>query len=115
MANDMANANKLDQLPEAARDRIQQLRVLFVERSMVHLEQIRQLLEERQHAENPRAMDPDLVKLAHSMVGASGIFGFQDLGNAAFQLENTLRDPGYSDAAFNEAADGVIAQLVLLG
>ena len=115
MPNQMAHATTLDQLPEAARDRIQQLRLLFIERSIQHLSQIRQLLDERARAEDPRAKDADLIKLAHSMVGASGIFGFQDLGNAAFKLENILREPGYSEADFLQAANELIAQLTMLG
>jgi len=115
MSNQVTKTEKLDQLPEAARDRIQQLRLLFIERSMEQLSQIRQLLEERKRAEDPRAKDGDLIRLAHSMVGASGIFGFQDLGNAAFKLENTLREPGYSEADFLQAADDLIARLTMLG
>jgi len=115
MSNQMTNTKKLDQLPEAARDRIQQLRLLFIERSIEQLSQIRQFLDERARAEEPRAKDTDLIKLAHSMVGASGIFGFQDLGNAAFKLENTLRQPGYNEADFLRAADDLIGHHTMLG
>ncbi|MEM5473834.1 Hpt domain-containing protein [Hoeflea sp. AS60] len=115
MSNQTAHATKLEQLPEAARDRIQQLRLLFIERSMEQLAQIRHLLDERAGAEDPRTMDADLIKLAHSMVGASGIFGFPGIGNAAFKLENILREAGYSEADFEQAADELIAELTMLG
>lgn len=115
MSNPMTKTDKLDQLPEAARDRIQQLRLLFIKRSMEQLSQIRQLLEERTRAEDPRARDAELISLAHSMVGASSIFGFPDLGNAAFKLENNLREPGYSEADFLQAADDLIARLTMVG
>lgn len=101
--NQTMNASNLDQLPEAARDRIGQLRVLFVERSKGHLVQIQEILDERKVASDPRARDGELVKLAHSLVGAAGIFGFQDLGDIAFKAESLLRETGYSEEEFAAA------------
>lgn len=106
--------DKLEQLPEAARDRIAQLRLLFVDRSKGHLAEILQALEERKTADEPRASDADLIKLAHSLVGASGIFGHQALGNAAFEVESTLRLAEYSDAEFDRVIAGLIGQLQTL-
>ena len=115
MAIQTANTTKLEQLPEAARDRIEQLRLLFIERSRGHLTEIQQLLDERQTASDPRTIDADLIKLAHSLVGASGIFGFQELGDTAFKFETTLRKPGYHEADFTQVAGDLIDQLTLLG
>ncbi|MGJ8569273.1 MAG: Hpt domain-containing protein [Hoeflea sp.] len=111
MANQTMSVSKLDQLPEAARDRIEQLRLLFIERSKGHLVQIQELASKRQFASETQAADADLMKLAHSLVGTSGIFGFQALGEAAFKLENTVRENGYSEADFTEAMAGLIEQL----
>lgn len=111
MANHPMSASKLDQLPEAARDRIEQLRLLFIERSKGHLVQIQELLAKRQSANELQAADADLMKLAHSLVGTSGIFGFQALGDAAFNLENTVRETGYSESDFAKAMDGLLDQL----
>jgi len=111
MANQTMSASKLDQLPEAARARIEQLRLLFIERSKGHLVQIRELLVKRQSAGEVQAADADLMTLAHSFVGTSGIFGFQPLGEAAFKLENTVRETGYSEADFTQAMAGLIEQL----
>lgn len=115
MAHQSANNTKLDQLPEDARDRIEQLKLLFIERSKGNLDQIRDLLEHRQTASDPRSVDVDLVKLTHSLVGASGIFGFQELGETAFRLENVLRTPGYQEADFENLAGELINQLTMLG
>lgn len=98
MASQTAPAAKLDQLPEAARDRIAQLRQLFIERSKGNLTEIRQLLDRRQIPDERDDADSQLAKLAHSLVGASGIFGFPHLGESAFRLETALRDPGCGDA-----------------
>lgn len=111
MANQTSSISKLDQLPDAARDRIAQLRVLFIERSKGHLEQIQQALARRQSPSERPAADADLVKLAHSLVGTSGIFGFQALGEAAFKVETTLREAGYREADFKDAIDSLIKQL----
>jgi len=102
---------KLDQLPAAARDRIEQLRLLFIDRSKGHLTQIQQILVERQTASELLAADANLMKLAHSLVGTSGIFGFQALGEAAFKVESILRETGYKEADFAEAMAGLIDQL----
>lgn len=111
MANQTTSISKLDQLPEAARDRIEQLRLLFIERSKGHLTQIEQVLADRQTASERPAADANLVKLAHSLVGASGIFGFQALGEAAFKVESTLREAGHREADFDQAMAGLIDQL----
>jgi len=111
MANHMMSASKLEKLPAAARDRIEQLRLLFIERSKGHLVQIEELLVKRQSASELKAADADLMTLAHSLVGTSGIFGFQALGEAAFKFENTLREPGYSEADFALAMAGLTDQL----
>ena len=111
MANHMLNASRLEQLPEAARDRIEQLRLLFIERSKGHLGLIQELLLKRQSASELQAADADLVKLAHSLVGTSGIFGFQGLGEAAFKVESTLRESGYREADFAPAIAGLVDQL----
>jgi len=111
MANQTTSISKLDQLPEAARDRIEQLRLLFIERSKGHLVQIQQVLADRQTASERPAADANLVKLAHSLVGTSGIFGFQALGEAAFKVESTLRVAGYREADFDQAIAGLMDQL----
>jgi len=111
MANQMTGISKLDQLPEAARDRIEQLRLLFIERSRGHIEQIEQALARRQSVSELPAADADLIKLAHSLVGTSGIFGFQALGEAAFKVETTLRKTGYRETDFEEVMAGLIDQL----
>jgi len=115
MANQTTSISKLDQLPEAARDRIEQLRLLFIERSKGHLTQIEQVLVERQTASELPAADANLIKLAHSLVGTSGIFGFQGLGDAAFQVESTLRKTGYRESDFAQAIAGLVDQLNALG
>lgn len=114
MSNQATSISKLDQLPEAARDRIEQLRLLFVERSKGHLAEILQLLDERQATSEQLASDTALIKLAHSLVGASGIFGFKTLGNAAFEVESTLREAGYSEADFDRVMEGLTGQLKAL-
>lgn len=111
----MMNASKLEQLPPAARDRIEKLRLLFIDRSRGHLVQIRELLEKRQTAGEQEAVDADLVQLAHSLAGTSGIFGFQSLGEAAVKVEATLRETGHSEADFAQAIDELIDQLNELG
>ena len=105
----------MEKLPEAARDRIEQLRLLFIERSKGHLVQIQELLVKRQSASELKAADADLMTLAHSLVGTSGIFGFQALGEAAFKLENTVRETGYSESDFAQAMDELIDRLNALG
>lgn len=110
MANQM-NASKLDQLPAEARDRIETLRLLFIERSRGHLEQIQELLARRKLPGERKAADADLMTLAHSLVGTSGIFGFQSLGEAAFKLENTMRVDGYSEAGFTSAMADLLEQI----
>jgi HPt (histidine-containing phosphotransfer) domain-containing protein len=114
MPNQATSISKLDQLPEAARDRIEQLQLLFVERSKGHLAEIHQVLDERRATNDRRASDTALIKLAHSLVGASGIFGFQDLGNAAFEVESILGQTRYSEADFNRVLEGLIGQLKML-
>jgi len=111
MANHMMSASKLEKLPEAARDRIGQLRLLFIERSKENLVQIQELVVKRQSPDSLKAADADLMKLAHSLVGTSGIFGFQALGEAAFRFETTLREPGYSESDFELAMAELINQL----
>jgi len=115
MGNQTATASKMDQLPEAARDRIEQLRLLFIERSKENLAQIRQLLDARKTANDPRSIDEGLMTLAHSLVGASGIFGFPELGDKAFRVEATLRSADYQEADFAEVTSELIEQLALLG
>ena len=111
MANPMMNASKLDQLPAEARDRIEKLRLLFVERSRGHLEQIHELLARRKLPGELEAADADLMTLAHSLVGTAGIFGFQSLGEAAFKLENTVRVDGYSEDDFASAMTDLLDQI----
>ena len=115
MANHTMNAGKLDQLPAEARDRIEQLRLLFIERSRGHLDQIEELLAARQSSGEVAAADAHLVTLAHSLVGASGIFGCQALGEAAFRLENVLREDGYSESDFASALADLVDQIKALG
>lgn len=115
MARQSANTIGLDQLPEAARDRIEQLKLLFIERSKGNLDQIRDLLARRQLASDPHSVDADLIKLAHSLVGASGIFGFQQLGDAAFRLETLLRAPCYQKPEFERLSADLVEQLAGLG
>ena len=111
MAHQTSSISKLDQLPEAARDRIEQLRLLFIDRSKGHLTQIQQLLVERQTASELPAADANLVKLAHSLVGTSGIFGFQSLGEAAFKVESILREAEFSETDFDQAIAVLVDQL----
>lgn len=107
----MMNASKLEQLPVEARDRIEKLRLLFIERSRGHLEQIHQLLAKRKLPGEREAADADLMTLAHSLVGTSGIFGFQSLGEAAFKFETTARVDGYSEADFTSAMADLLDQI----
>lgn len=114
MVSQMTPIAKLDQLPVAARDRIEQLRLLFIERSKGNLTQIQEVLVERQTAGELAAADANLMKLAHSLVGTSGIFGFQALGDAAFKVESTLREAEYKEADFAQAIAKLMDQLTTL-
>ncbi|WP_340159431.1 Hpt domain-containing protein [uncultured Hoeflea sp.] len=111
MANQMMNASKLEELPAEARERIETLRLLFIERSRGHLEQIQELLALRKLPGERGAADADLMTLAHSLVGTAGIFGFQALGEAAFRFENTVREEGYSEAEFASAMADLLDQI----
>ena len=111
MTTQPVRTRKLDQLPDAARERIDQLRGLFIERSKGHLTQIRQLLADRLEVSDHQTVDAELIALLHSLVGASGIFGYQELGEAAFRLENTLREANHSKTEFDQATADLIAHL----
>ncbi|MBA67918.1 MAG: hypothetical protein CML30_03515 [Rhizobiales bacterium] len=108
MSHQTAPTNGPARLSDASRQRIEQLRVLFIERSRQNLAEIKALIARRPIESDPRAVDEDLIKLAHTLVGASGLFGFHDLGNTAHEVEVTLLRPGYTEAEF----DGVTGQLV---
>ena len=73
--------------------------------------QIQELLVRRQSGSGLQAADADLISLAHSLVGTSGIFGYQALGEVAFEVETILREPGYSEPDFAQAMAALIDQL----
>ncbi|AKI02020.1 Hpt domain-containing protein [Hoeflea sp. IMCC20628] len=114
MASQPKSVDKLDQLPDEAQNRIAQLRLLFVARCKENLIQIRQVLDDRAAANGPMTQDPSLIKLAHSLAGASAIFGYKDLGRTAFKLESTLREVNYPEADFTQAVEDLIEQLTAL-
>ena len=114
MASQPKSVDKLDQLPDEAQNRIAQLRLLFVARCKENLLQIMQVLDDRTAANGRKTQDPELIKLAHSLAGASAIFGYRDLGRTAFKLEATLRETNYPEASFAQAVDDLIEQLTAL-
>lgn len=115
MAQQPAHTTSIEQLPEAARERIAQLKLLFIERSKGNLEQIRDLLGRRAREDDPRVINDELIKLAHSLVGASGLFGFPELGEMAFRLETLMRTPGYAEADFDRLSADLVDELARLG
>ncbi|SOE17126.1 Hpt domain-containing protein [Hoeflea halophila] len=114
MLNRKLKTTRLDQLPPEARDRIEQLRHQFIQRSRGHLDQIGELLAARQSPGGMIAADAGLSTLAHSLVGASGVFGFQALGEAAVRLEKILRQDGYCESGFTTAITGLINEIEAL-
>lgn len=115
MVSQSKGISNLDQLPDEAQSRIAKLRLLFVARCQENLDQIRQVLDKRTAADGPATQDPELIKLAHSLAGASAIFGYQELGLAASRVELTLRQDKYPDADFALAINALIEQLSALG
>lgn len=111
MSHQTATTNGPARLSDASRQRIEQLRVVFIERSRQNLAQIRELLARRPTENDPRAVDTDLIKLAHTLVGASGLFGFHDLGNAAHEVEITLLRPDYTEAEFDAVTGELVEKL----
>ncbi|PWW01713.1 Hpt domain-containing protein [Hoeflea marina] len=114
MASYTPNASASQELPQAALDRIAELRRLFIERSDANLLQIRKLLELREVSGGSREKDGELIKLAHSLAGASALFGFPAQGEAAFNAETLLRSPGYSEAEFARVFRDLIGRLSAL-
>lgn len=114
MPNRRLKSCKFGQLPPEARDRIEQLRRQFIERSRGHLDQIRELLAARQSPGGAIAADAGLVTLAHTLVGASGIFGCEALGEAAFRLERILQQDGYSEPGFTSAITDLVNEIKAL-
>lgn len=115
MVSHSQGINKFDQLPDEAQNRIAQLRLLFVARCQENLVQIKQVLDQRAEANGPSTRDSELIKLAHSLAGASAIFGYQELGRAASMVESTLREDSYIEAESALVIDVLIDQLTALG
>ncbi len=115
MAIRAKSINKLDQLPGEALDRIAQLRLQFIARCKENMVQIEQVLKERNGTNGRARQDPELIKLAHSLAGASAIFGYSKLGRVAFKVEATLREDHYLEADFTQVIGELIEQLSALG
>ncbi len=89
---------------------MRRLRLRFVERARG------QLADLKQFADAAGAAIPenhaDLVPIAHSLAGASGIFGFPGLGDCASELETALIAPEEtSPAAIRHLLARLIAEL----
>ncbi|MCY0093648.1 Hpt domain-containing protein [Hoeflea ulvae] len=115
MASQAHNGNQLDKLSDEAKDRVAQLRLLFVERCKENLAQIRQILGDPAEAGGlAQQQRADLIKLAHSLAGASAIFGYKELGVTAFKVETKLREAKYREADLAQILDELMDQLTAL-
>ncbi|QEN85352.1 Hpt domain-containing protein [Labrys sp. KNU-23] len=73
------------------------LRLRFVDRARDQLDALRTLAKDL--ATSTREDHADLVRIAHSLSGASGTFGFPEVSRCAFELETALTTPDGADPA----------------
>lgn len=87
-------------------DRMAQLRARFVTRATRERDELK--------AARTRGDRQEMRRLAHSLSGAGGLFGFPDISEAAEQLERAI-DRGEEGAALQTHAGLLLDRLTLVG
>ncbi|WP_448956344.1 Hpt domain-containing protein [Labrys neptuniae] len=86
------------------------LRLRFIERARSQLAALKAHAEAYGTAQPE--VDADLVKVVHSLSGASGTFGFPEVSRRAFELETALTAPeGTDPAAIRQHLGDLITEL----
>lgn len=83
------------------------IRKRFIERCRSDLHRLEEL--KSSGTDNPDALST-LTRIAHSLAGAGGIFGFPEISNKAFELESLLIE-GEGDNRATTALDELIQTL----
>ncbi|WP_376717774.1 Hpt domain-containing protein [Labrys neptuniae] len=91
-------------------DPIARLRLRFIERAHGQLAALKTLAGDQIAV--PSEKHADLVRIAHSLSGAGGTFGFPEVSRCAFELETALTAPGGTDqVAIQQHLARLIAEL----
>ena len=111
MTTETASKIAPNPLPEAARNRIEQLRILFIVRCRDNAEMIRARLEENVHRDDPQSFRAEVIPVLHSLVGTGGIFGYRELSEATAATKRLLRQSEGFSEEWIPALNTVLAHL----